>query len=293
MKLGLGTVQFGMNYGMSNLRGRTPPAEVDHILRLAADNGVQVLDTAAVYGDSEVVLGQLLAPDHDFRIVTKTPSFKTSTIHAADAIHLRETFHRSLENLRQGNVYGLLVHHADDLLVPGGERIFAEMQRLLEEGLVRKIGVSVYSGQQIDSILEVYTPDIVQLPLNLFDQRLLESGHLEKLKRRGVEVHARSVFLQGLLLVEPDRVPPHFRPISDELERYSRFLEENKLTRLQATLAFAAKQRDVDVILVGVTSVVELRDILSALDAISGIDLDMSALKVTDERMVNPSLWKL
>ena len=80
MKLGLGTVQFGMNYGMSNLRGRTPPAEVDHILRLAADNGVQVLDTAAVYGDSEVVLGKLLAPDHDFRIVTKIPGFKTPTI---------------------------------------------------------------------------------------------------------------------------------------------------------------------------------------------------------------------
>lgn len=293
MKLGLGTVQFGMDYGVSNLQGKTSPTEVDHILRLAADNGVQVLDTAAVYGDSEVVLGQLLAPDHDFRIVTKTPSFKTPTIHAADAVYLRETFHRSLENLRQGNVYGLLVHHADDLLVPGGERIFAEMQRLLEDGLVRKIGVSVYSGQQIDNILELYTPDIVQLPLNLFDQRLLESGHLEKLKRRGVEIHARSVFLQGLLLVEPDRVPPHFRPISDELERYARFLEENKLTRLQATLAFAAKQRDVDVVLVGVTSVVELRDILSALDAVSGIDLDMSALKVADERMVNPSLWKL
>lgn len=293
MKLGLGTVQFGMNYGMSNLRGRTPPAEVDHILRLAADNGVQILDTAAVYGDSEIVLGGLLAPDHDFRVITKTPSFKTSTIHAADAIYLRDTFRRSLENLRQENVYGLLVHHADDLLVPGGERVFTEMQRLLEEGLVRKIGVSVYSGQQIDSILEAYTPDIVQLPLNLFDQRLLESGHLEKLKCRGVEIHARSVFLQGLLLIEPDQVPPHFSPISDKLEYYVRFLEENKLTRLQATLAFAAKQRDVDVVLVGVTSAAELRDIFSALDAVSGIDLDMSALKVADERMVNPSLWKL
>lgn len=293
MKLGLGTVQFGMDYGMSNPRGKTPPAEVDRILRLAADNGIQVLDTAALYGDSEVVLGGLLPSSHDFRIVTKTPGFGTATINATDAIHLRDTFHRSLENLRQRNVYGLLVHYADDLLVPGGERIFEEMQRFLEEGLVRKIGVSVYSGQQIDSILEVYTPDIVQLPLNLFDQRLLESGHLEKLKRRGVEIHARSVFLQGLLLIEPDQVPPHFGPISDELERYTRFLEKNKLTRLQATLAFAAKQRDVDVVLVGVTSAAELRDILSALDAVSGLDLDMSALKVADERMVNPSLWKL
>ena len=293
MKLGLGTVQFGMDYGMSNPRGRTPPAEVDRILRLAADNGVQVLDTAAVYGDSEVVLGKLLPSDHDFRIVTKTPSFKTATINAADAVHLRDAFHRSLENLRRGNVYGLLAHHADDLLVPGGRLVFEEMQRLLEDGPVRKIGVSVYSGQQIDSILELYTPDIVQLPLNLLDQRLLESGHLEKLKRRGVEIHARSVFLQGLLLIEPDQIPAYFSPIGDKLERYARFLEANKLSRLQATQAFAAKQRDVDVVLVGVTSAAELRDILSALDAVSGIDLDMSALKVADERMVNPSLWKL
>lgn len=293
MKLGLGTVQFGMNYGVSNLQGKTPPTEVDHILRLAADNGVRVLDTAAVYGDSEVVLGKLLASDHDFRIVTKTPSFKTPAINAADAIYLRDTFRRSLENLRQGNVYGLLAHHADDLLVPGGERIFEEIRRLLEEGLVRKIGVSVYSGRQIDRILELYTPDIVQLPLNLFDQRLLESGHLEKLKRRGVEIHARSIFLQGLLLIEPDQVPAYFSPIGDKLERYARFLEANKLSRLQATLAFAARQRDVDVVLVGVTSAAELRDIFSALDAISGLDLDMSELKVADERMVNPSLWKL
>lgn len=293
MKLGLGTVQFGMDYGMSNPRGKAPLAEVDRILRLAADNGIQVLDTAALYGDSEVVLGELLPSSHDFRIVTKTPSFKTSTINAADVIHLRDTFYRSLENLRQRNVYGLLAHHVDDLLVPGGERIFEGMRRLLEEGLVRKIGVSVYSGQQIDGILERYTPDIVQLPLNLFDQRLSDSGHLEKLKRRGVEIHARSVFLQGLLLAEPDRIPAYFSPISDKLECYARFLETNKLSRLQATLAFAAKQRDVDVVLAGVTSAAELRDIFSALDAVSGLDLDMSVLKVADERMVNPSLWKL
>lgn len=293
MKLGLGTVQFGMDYGMSNPRGKTPLAEVDRILRLAADNGIQVLDTAALYGDSEVVLGGLLPSSHDFRIVTKTPSFKTPTINAADVIHLRDTFYRSLENIRQRNVYGLLAHHADDLLVPGGERIFEGMRCLLEEGLVRKIGVSVYSGQQIDGILERYTPDIVQLPLNLFDQRLSDSGHLEKLKRRGVEIHARSVFLQGLLLAEPDRIPAYFSPISDKLECYARFLEANKLSRLQATLAFAAKQRDVDVVLAGVTSAAELRDIFSALDAVSGLDLDMSVLKVADERMVNPSLWKL
>lgn len=293
MKLGLGTVQFGMDYGMSNPRGKTPPAEVDRILRLAADNGIQALDTAALYGDSEVVLGKLLPSDHDFRIVTKTPGFRTATINAADAMHLRDTFRRSLENLRQGNVYGLLAHHADDLLVPGGRLVFEAMQHLLEEGLVSKIGVSVYSAQQIDRILELYTPDIVQLPLNLFDQRLLESGHLEKLKRRGVEIHARSVFLQGLLLIEQDQVPPYFSPISNKLECYARFLETNKLSRLQATLAFALKQRDVDVVLAGVTSAAELRDILAALDAVSGLDLDMSALKVADERMVNPSLWKL
>lgn len=293
MKLGIGTVQFGMDYGISNSRSKTPPAEVDRILRLAADSGIQVLDTAALYGDSEVILGGLLPSSHDFRIVTKTPDFRTATINAADAMHLRDTFRRSLENLRQSSVYGLLAHHADDLLVLGGRLVLEAMQRLRDEGLVGKIGVSVYSGQQIDRLLALYTPDIVQLPLNLFDQRLLESGHLEELKRRGVEIHARSVFLQGLLLIEPDQVPPYFSPIRDTLERYARFLEAHKLSRLQAALAFATRQRDVDVALVGVTSVAELRDILSALDAMAGTDLDMSTLKVADERMVNPSLWKL
>lgn len=181
-KIGLGTVQWGLPYGIANQHGITPPDAVTKLLTEAHNHGIEVLDTASLYGKSETVLGENNLDG--FKVITKTPSYSCPRITTAEIDLLSETFYRSLNLLSVKKIYGLLIHHADNLLIPDGEKLIAQMVNLKKEGLIQKIGVSVYDSSQVDSVLKVFNPDLVQLPLNVFDQRMLESGHLELLKSR-------------------------------------------------------------------------------------------------------------
>lgn len=292
-KLGLGTVQFGSDYGVSNDQGKPTIEEVARILETASEAGIGVLDCSPVYGDSESILGRVLPPGHRFRIVTKTAPLRADRIGRAEADHVKEAFFRSLENLRQTSVYGLLVHHSEDLLKPGGEHLVHAMQSLVAQGVVQKIGISVYSGLQIDEAAKLMTSDIVQLPLNVLDQRLIDSGHLVRLKGQSVEIHARSVFLQGLLLMDPAGINSYFSSIRAHLERYRHSLKEYDLTPVQAALLFAVNQPHVDTVLVGVCSARELHEILNSLSALESKKVDFSHFAMANESVINPSLWKL
>jgi len=289
-RLGLGAVQFGLDYGIANRRGKTVLEEVRDILACAAERGIRTVDTAPAYGDSEEVLGCVLPRDHRFQIVTKTPAFDTGMITAEDARRLRHSFDQSLTRLRQQAVYGLLVHHASDLLAPGGERLWEAMTALKIAGNVKVIGVSVYTARQIDAILARFAVDVIQLPVNLFDQRLVQSGRLKELKKRGIEIHARSVFLQGLLLMAPEEIPEPLaaaRPLIVELRRET---ERAGISPQQAALGFVKSIAEIDRILIGVESGRQLRDNITAFTA--GASLLFDRFAVTDEHILNPSLWK-
>lgn len=287
-RLGLGTVQWGMDYGLSNQDGRTPAGMVSAILSEARERGVNVLDTAALYGDAESVLGRNSL--ESFRVITKTPRFATSTITQEHASELVEVFHRSLKRLSSESVYGLLAHHADDLLSPGGERLWRAMSRLKEEGLVEKIGASIYDGEKVDALLERFSPDIVQVPLSVLDQRMLLNGHLERLKSRGVEIHTRSAFLQGLLLLPPDRIPAYFDPIAPLLKRWHAAVAEQGFTETQAALTFVRDVPHVDTVLVGVENIAQFRACLADFEAAARFDA--SGLACADPMFVNPVKWK-
>src|SRR5262249_17350751 len=157
------------------------------------------IDTAPLYGGSEESLGRALRAGDAFAIVTKTPWFGPGGV-PANAEALTSAFQASLDRLRQERVYGLLVHRASDLLGPEGDDLFEAMRRLKQLGRVAKIGVSIYDARELEGVLARHQPDLVQLPLNVLDQRLLAGGQITRLKSAGVEIHARSAFLQGLLL---------------------------------------------------------------------------------------------
>ena len=285
-KLGLGTVQFGMPYGIANRGVATSREELHEILALAAQRGVRVIDTAALYGDSEALLGAALPAQHRFAIVSKTPKLARG---GADA--LVRAFEQSLAHLKQPRLYGLLAHDADDLLGASGDALWNAMDDLRREGRVEKIGVSVYTAAHIDAVLDRYEPTLVQLPLSIVDQRLLESGHLAKLKRRGVEIHARSVFLQGLLLMDSGSRPAYFEQFDSELSAFSRFVARHHLNPLEAALAFVRGVPEIDAAVVGVTSKAQLEASLDALDAtLDDID-DFSAVACRSESLLNPALW--
>lgn len=292
MKLGLGTVQFGLDYGISNREGQTAEREAARILSMAAENGVGLIDTAALYGNSEEVLGRTLPAGHSFKIVTKSPIYHGKSLVSADAGLLEETFRRSLVRMRQSSLYGLLIHHTDDLLAENGGLLMDRMLALKDEGLVSKIGVSVYDGEQIDRFLDRYPVDIVQVPVNVLDQRLAAGGRLKKLKRAGIEVHARSVFLQGLLLMEPQRLPPHFDRFKSHLENYHSQIRSLKISPVGAALGYLMGLEEIDVVLCGVNNHRQFRQILGEISDSSSLALDFDRFALNDPEILNPSRWK-
>jgi aryl-alcohol dehydrogenase-like predicted oxidoreductase len=290
MKVGLGTVQFGMNYGISNVDGRTPVSEVKKILQVAEAQGMRVIDTAALYGDSEEVLGQTLEPQLSFDIVSKTPRFSLDRIDDNDAKTLEKTFLESLSKLRRSAIYGLLGHQVDCLFAVGGSLLMDKMVELKQRGLVRRIGVSVYSGQQINRVLDQYQVDLVQLPINVFDQRLLQSGHLRVLQRAGIEVHARSAFLQGLLLMDPRNLPPHLHCAVAQLSSFQLAAERSGLSPMQAALRFVVALGEVSCVICGVNNHHQLLEICAAEQRDTQPD-DWSRFALDDDDILDPTKW--
>lgn len=288
-KLGLGTVQWGLPYGVANQTGRTEADEVSRILLAARAHGIDLLDTAPLYGEAETVLGR--SGVAEFAVVTKTTRFDQSTIGAAEAKVLAETFARSMRLLRLDRIYGLLVHNAEDLIAPGGEHLVEVLQRLRQSGVVQKIGVSVYDARQTDRILELFVPDLVQLPISVLDQRLLLSGHLAALKGEGVEIHARSVFLQGLLVMKEDEVPRYFAPIAPLLAEWRARIKASGQPPTQAALAFVRDLPQIDRMVVGVETLGQFETIIDHMQ--DPRETDASGLACSQEEYVNPSKWAL
>ena len=288
-RLGLGTVQWGLAYGLANRNGVTTPAEVKGILSAAQCNGIRVLDTASAYGAAEAVLGDNSLKG--FHVVTKTPKFSTPVISDSQVSHLIDVFHQSLQKLSSRQVYGLLMHGAEDLLVPGGEKLLAAMRGLKESGAVEKIGVSVYDSEQAAAVLNQFTPDIVQLPISVLDQRLLLDGSLERMKNAGIEVHARSVFLQGLLLMPLGNIHKYFDPIRPLLTRWHAATRAHGMSLTQAALSFVRDIPFVDTVLIGVESLDQFR--ICSADFEDAASFDASGFDCPDPRFVNPAHWKL
>lgn len=290
-QIGLGSAQFGMDYGIANTAGQCPKDDIARILARATDAGVELLDTAAEYGDAEARLGACLPKDHTFRIVTKT--LDLATVIDADAIveGLTDGFERSLQRLRQTAVYGLLVHNANNLLGPLGSVIWRTLEDFRTRKLVEKIGVSVYTGAQIDPLLDRYPLDIVQLPVNVFDQRLIAGGQLAKLHRRGIEVHARSVFLQGVLLVPPKKLPRHLRHVARPLQRWQGFVRRQGVDLVAGAIDFVRAQGEIDALIIGVTGVPEFDEILAAAENAPLPSPFWPRFAVDDETVIDPRLW--
>ncbi len=277
MKIGLGTAQFGSDYGISNRAGAPSDLEVSGILDAARRMGIDLLDTAPDYGNAEDRIGE--TPADDFLIVTKTRLGQRPLASLAS----------SLQRLGRARIYGCLIHHAADLAGPDAAVIVEELVSARSQGLVKKIGVSVYNEKEIADVLKVLTPDIIQLPANIFDQRLVLSGRMRDLHRRGIEIHARSVFLQGLLLMSPQRLPAALSFAEAPLRKFDDACIEASCTRLEASIAYAASIPEFDRVLVGVASQGQLKEVVAALDR--NVRFDFSTQMVADERILDPATW--
>jgi aryl-alcohol dehydrogenase-like predicted oxidoreductase len=288
-RLGLGTVQFGLNYGVANVNGQLAASEISTILLRAASVGVQVLDTAAAYGESEEILGLHLKKSIDFRLITKTIPLRQPAIGENELRKISEAFDESLIKLRRDQIDTLMVHHAEDLLVPGGSTIFFKLKEWKAAGQIKKIGVSVYDRQQIDQLFERFDFDVVQLPFSVYDQRLLQDGTLAQLASAGVEIHARSVFLQGVLLMPSAKLPRHLASFFDHHKRYLAHLKSIQVKPLDAAISFVNQFPEISVALVGVSSARDFDECISAFSR--DRSLDLADFAVADKCLIDPRSW--
>jgi aryl-alcohol dehydrogenase-like predicted oxidoreductase len=284
-RIALGTAQFGAAYGIANTSGRVSPGNAREILDVARAAGVDTLDTAALYGASEATLGEIGIAD--FLVVTKLPGLPGDCGNVGDWV--RAAVMASLRRLNVVTVAGLLLHRPADLLGANGEALFTALLALKSEGLVAKIGYSVYSPDEFEALVKSYPPDLVQAPYNVFDRRLETNGWLSRLKDIGAEVHTRSAFLQGLLLFPRGRWPEKFQPWRDLLENWHDWCAMCGLTPMKAALAHALGLQGVDRIVVGVDSAPQLQEIVQALRG-PGIDVPVD-IQSSDDALVNPSRW--
>ena len=286
-KIALGTVQFGIDYGINSMGGQVKPNEVEDILNYAHCQNINLLDTAPAYGNSEQVLGGVNVKN--FKVVTKTRHFENTEIGAQEIELIEKDFTRSLLDLIQNSVYGVLVHNANDLLKPGSDKIFDKLQKLKQEKKIEKIGVSIYDHNQLQVILENFDIDLVQLPFNILDRRLIDSGMLSILKNKGIEVHARSIFLQGLLLMSEQHRPDKFNRWSGLWKIWHEWLNDNQITALEATIRYAISMSEISKVLVGVDTKDQLKEIVIASSgALPSIPDEMFT---NDVNLLNPSNW--
>ena len=290
MKLAIGTVQFGIDYGINSSEGKVHISEVRKIIDYARKHNINLLDTAPSYGNSEQILGDINT--QDFQIITKTRHFNKMTIGENELGLLERDLKKSLELLKRKSVYGVLVHNANDLLKPGAVKIFRHLKELKNEGKIIKIGVSIYNSTQLQKILDNFDIDIVQLPINIFDQQFLIGGWLEKLKNNGVEIHARSIFLQGLLLMKKDLIPNYFLPLEDNINAFNRKAKELSLSKLELALAYVMGISEIDKIVVGVDMLSQLKDLVEAKHQKIN-PIEFSYFSINNSSYTNPSLWKI
>lgn len=274
-RLALGTAQFGLDYGITNVQGRMPEAEAARVLSAAAAGGIDTLDTAAAYGDAEIVLGTLGAAQR-FRLVTKISGPAETLVDAA-----RESARRL------GRMPDTVLLHAPAALAGAdGSAVASALLALRDAGLAGTVGVSVYTPAELEAALRRLRPGLVQLPFNLFDRRFAPA--IARLADAGIEVHARSLFLQGTLLAPAP--PPRLRFAAARFAALHAVLGTHRLTALEACLAAGLSMAGIARLVVGVSNVADLTAILAARPP-DALPAAFAELACNEPDLVDPSRW--
>lgn len=284
-RLALGTAQFGLSYGIANQDGQVTRSAAKAMLQLAAANDVDMLDTAIAYGESETCLGDV--GTKGFKLVTKLSAVPDGCADVRNWV--QGQIAASLTRLGVNALYGLMLHRPHQLLGTEGKALYQILQDLKETGLVQKVGVSVYAPSELEALIPQYRFDLVQAPFNLVDRRLHTTGWLQRLKDEGVEIHARSAFLQGLLLMSRADIPAKFAPWVGLWDKWHNWLACNSVTAVQACLAYPLSFPETDRVVVGADNVSQLEQIINAATSVAPVDLP--DLHCDAEDLINPARW--
>jgi len=287
LKIAIGTAQAGSEYGVANTSGILVENEIKKILEKAENEGVDTIDTASNYGNSEAILGNLNI--HNFNVITKLPAVPKNCLNIRKWV--AGVIEKSLLSLKVEKIYGILFHEPNQLLSEYGDELYRVLEEYKNKNIISKIGISIYSPTQLDLIIHKFPIDIVQAPLNLVDRRILNSGWLDKLSARNIEIHIRSVFLQGLLLIPYNQIPNEFLMWDKVWIRWNNWLSSNNVSAAHACISFANSFEQINKIIVGVDCLNHFEEIVTNVKKKPLTDI--INIELEDELLINPSNWRL
>ena len=287
----IGTAQFGLNYGIVNKFGKVPKNEVSKILKVAEEYGINYLDTAQSYGSSEQILGDLLSNNNKFKIISKIKPHKKDYFELEDIDNLEKNFDISLKKLNLKKIETLLLHNPKDLSLDKAKILKDWLKSLKERKLVNKLGVSIYSKNDLIGIDSDFL-EVVQLPVSLYDQRLIKNNTISYLKKNNTEIHARSIFLQGLLLSKISNWPKWIddKHINKHLE-LEKYILKNKIDFLTMSLSFIRSLTLIDKVVIGFCNTKELYQVLKIWNQDFLENYNWKKWSIEDESFIDPRLW--
>lgn len=295
-KLVLGTAQFGLDYGIANKIGKPEENKAFEIMKYAVENGINYFDTAYSYGNSETTIGKFLnifeVYKNKINIITKMPSLKKEKLNEKN---INNRFFESLHRLGQESIYCYMIHDFSDI-ENNCDEIGNIFLKLKENGYIKKIGVSIYEPYQLEFLVKYFDFDLIQLPISIFDQRFITNKFLQRLKRKNIEIHARSIFLQGLLFIEENNLPPKMNKFKDHILRLNEISLKYKLSKEEIALLFVYAINEIDKIVIGVEKIDQLQGnvkILNKSESFNKIKtfINFKDFFIKDTNIIDPREW--
>lgn len=286
-KLGLGTVQFGLHYGVSNIDGRTSENEAFKILDYAFDKNINLLDTAGDYGCSHEIIGSYQMNSlKKFNIVTK---FKN----ISNIDQLKFVVDKYLTELNATSLYGLLFHSFYDF-IQDSSIIHFLFEEILKKSKVKKIGVSIYSIEELKKVIENEYVNLIQIPYNLLDCSTEKLELIEKANKKGVEIHVRSIYLQGLFFLNPIQLPLKLRSLREPLIQLNYLSKKYNVSIRNMALMFVLNNDFINRVIIGVNNLEQLKqniDLKIDTDLSFELFREISKINVENRYLLNPSNW--
>ncbi len=290
----LGTAQFGLDYGITNKTGKLNDNELDLLLNRAVKKNIKYFDTAFAYGDSEVKIGEILK-DRDIEIITKFSSNTNRAYKLEDIKLLNNLFELSLKRLKRNSINAYLLHNPNDFKKDNSQLLLNWLKSLRDKNSIKRIGVSIYNSNDLES-LPLKEIDIVQMPLSIYDQRLLDNSIINKLLDHGIAIHIRSIFLQGLLLQDANQWPAMINErFRDHHKNYQNIIKSNNLSLLEGAISFIKELKFPELVLFGITNIKELNEVIKCWYNQECIKnkIDYEKFKWLKPNDLDPRKWKI
>ncbi len=300
-KITLGTAQLGFNYGIANVNGKPDFNKSIEILNYSWQNEINTFDTSPLYGNSEKLIGSFISSKsidnlENLIIISKLPRIQLEDKLTFDNLymHIKNQIFQSIKNLQIKKIPIYLIHHTPDINIKDG-LIIDCLTQIKSDGLIDKFGISAYNPEEVKTSLKFKDINVIQIPINIFDQRLIRNGLLKELKKRGYIIFARSIYLQGLFFISPEKLPKNLKIAKKPLLKLQTIIKEYDIDIDKLTFLFVRDLPEISSLVIGTEKVKQVErniKILKEQPLLNDIrNRIMEEFSEISERIINPSLW--